>query len=85
MEWRPWALCTMESSPESWCVLTAPWPGQGGSSTAAKNCAGVAEDVSCSSQVAEAQIQESSVAHSVIIRRGSTALSEPEEEEPQVP
>lgn len=85
MEWRHWALCTMESIPESWRVLTAPWLGQGGSSMGAKSCAGVAEAVSCSSQVAEAQIQVPSAAHPVLIRGRPAVLSEPEEEEAQVP
>lgn len=84
-EWRPWAQHTMGSSPGSWRVPTALWPGQGGSSTGGKGCAGVADAASCSSQVAEAQLQVSSAAHPVFPGRGPTGLSDPEEEEAQVP
>lgn len=84
-KWRLGHCAQWRAALGSWCVLTAPWLGQGGSSMGAKSCAGVAEVVSCSSQVADAQLQVSPATHPVFIRRGSTALSEPEEEEAQVP
>lgn len=81
----PWALLTTASSPESWHVLTAPWLGKAGFSRSARSCAGVAEVVSFTSQVAEAQLQVSSATYPVFIRRGPPVLSESVEEEAEVP